>query len=63
MFYKLFREPVGKRGPWSCEDSMPQYRGMSGPGSGSGWVGEQVEGGGYRGLLERKLGKGIAFEM
>ena len=27
-----------------CDDSMPQYRGMSGPGSGSGWVGEQ-EGG------------------
>jgi hypothetical protein len=28
----------------------------------SGWVGEQGRGG-YRGLLERKLGKGIAFEM
>jgi hypothetical protein len=34
---------------------MPQYRGMPGPGS---RVGE-----GYRGFLERKLGKGIAFEM
>jgi hypothetical protein len=35
---------------------MPQYRGMPGPRSGSGWVGEQ--GGG------RVLGTfGIAFEM
>ena len=42
---------------------MPQYRGMPGPGSGSGWVGEQEEGGRDRGFLERKLGKGIAFEM
>ena len=24
-----------------CDDSMPQYRGMSGPGSRSGWVGKQ----------------------
>ena len=48
----------GRKGPWSCEDSMPQYRRMLGPGSGSGWVG-----GGHRGFLERKLGKGIAFEM
>jgi len=30
-----------------------QYRGMPGPGSRSGWVGEQGRGGGgYRGLLE-----------
>jgi hypothetical protein len=28
---------------------MPQYRGMTGPRSGSGWVGEW--GGGYGGLL------------
>jgi hypothetical protein len=35
----------------------PQYRGMLWPGSRSGWVGEEG-GGGYRGLLERKLGKG-----
>jgi hypothetical protein len=43
---------------------MPQYKGMPGPGIGSGWVGEQQgEGGWYRGFLERKLGKGIAFEM
>jgi hypothetical protein len=38
---------------------MPQYRGMQGPGSGSRWVGKQVE----KGFSERKLGKGIAFEM
>jgi hypothetical protein len=42
---------------------MPQYRGMPGSGSGSGWAGEQGEGGGYRGFSERKLEKGIAFEM
>ena len=42
---------------------MPQYRGMSGSGSGSGWVGEQEERGGYGELSERKLGKRIAFEM
>jgi hypothetical protein len=42
---------------------MPQYRGMPGPGSGSGWAGEQGEGGENRGFLEGKLGKGITFEM
>ena len=24
----------GRRGPWSCEDHMPQYRGIPGPGMG-----------------------------
>ena len=33
-----------RRGPRACEGSMPQYRGMPGPGSRSGWVGEQREG-------------------
>jgi hypothetical protein len=33
------------------------------PGSRSGWVREQGEGGGDRGFAERKLGKGITFEM
>jgi hypothetical protein len=42
---------------------MPQYREISGPGNRSDWVGEQGEGSGYRVLSERKLGKGIAFEM
>jgi hypothetical protein len=41
---------------------MPQYRGMPGPGSRSGWVGEQGKGR-VRRLLEKKVGKGIAFEM
>ena len=44
----------GRRGPWSCEDHMLQYRGMPGPGSRSGWVGER---GGSMGAL------GVAFEM
>jgi hypothetical protein len=35
---------IGRRGPWSCKDYMPQYRGMSGPGSGGVWVGEQGKG-------------------
>jgi hypothetical protein len=42
---------------------MTQYRRMPEPGSGSGWVGEQGQGRKYRGFSERKLGKGIAFEM
>jgi hypothetical protein len=37
-----------------------QYRGMPGPGSRSGWVEDQGEGGGYRGFSKRKLG---TFEM
>jgi hypothetical protein len=37
-------------------------QGMPRPGS-SGWVGEQGEGGGDRGILEGKPGKGIKFEM
>jgi hypothetical protein len=36
---------------------------MPGPGSRSGWVEKQEEGGGDRGLLEGKLGKRITFEM
>jgi hypothetical protein len=40
---------------------VPQYRGMPGPRSWSGSIGEQ--GGGDRGFLEGKLGKGITFEM
>jgi hypothetical protein len=41
---------------------MPQYRGMPGPRSRSGWVGKQGKGG-YSGISERKLEKWIAFEM
>jgi hypothetical protein len=35
---------------------MPEYRGMLGPGSRSGLVGEQGEGGKDRRFLVRKLG-------
>jgi hypothetical protein len=31
----------GEALPWSCEGSRPQCRGVPGPGSESGWVGEQ----------------------
>jgi hypothetical protein len=47
----------------SCEGSMPKIRGLPGPGSGSGWVGELGEGEKDGGGLEGKLGKGITFEM
>ena len=53
----------GRKGPWPCEGSMPQCRGMPGPGRGSGWVGEQEPGIENRGFSEGKLGKGITFEM
>jgi hypothetical protein len=36
---------------------------MPGPGSGSGWFGEQRKGGWDREFSEGKLGKGITFEM
>jgi hypothetical protein len=49
--------------PLVCKDYMPQYRGMPGPGSGSGWVGSRAGRGEYRGLSERKPRKGIALEM
>ena len=42
---------------------MPQYRGIPGPRSRSGWVGEQGEGRGDGEGLEGKLGKGITFEI
>jgi hypothetical protein len=29
----------GRKGPWSCEGSMPQCRGNSGQGGRNGWVG------------------------
>jgi hypothetical protein len=31
----------GRRGPWSCEGSRPQYRGMLGPGMGVGGLGSR----------------------
>jgi hypothetical protein len=54
---------MGGEAPWSCEDYMPQYRGMPGPGMEVGEVGEQEEEGRYRRFLEKKLEKGVAFEM
>ena len=42
---------------------MPQYRGLQGPGSRSGWFGEQGEGREDREFSAGKLGKGITFEM
>jgi hypothetical protein len=39
------------------------YRGMPGPGSRSGWVGKQGEGGKDRGFSKGKPGKGITFEI
>jgi hypothetical protein len=42
---------------------MPQCRGMLGPGSSSGSVGEQGKGRGDRAFSEGKPGKGITFEM
>jgi hypothetical protein len=58
-------EPVinGRRGLWFCEGSMPQCKGMPGPGSRSGWVGEQEEGGADRQFSERKPGKATTFEI
>jgi hypothetical protein len=43
------RPSLGREAPWYCKLYMPQYRGMPGPKSGSGWVGEWGEG--YGGLL------------
>jgi hypothetical protein len=42
---------------------MPQYRGMPGPEMGVRGLGSMGEGGGNRGFLEGKPGKGITFEM
>jgi hypothetical protein len=50
-----------ERGPWSCEGSMPQCRGMPRSGSGSRWIGEQGEGRGS--FSEGKPGRRIIFEM
>jgi hypothetical protein len=51
-------EDLRRRGPRSCEGSMPQYRGIfARTGHGSGWVGEQRHGGGDRGFSKGKLGK------
>jgi hypothetical protein len=49
MLLRMAYLPInGRRGPWSFEDHMPQYRGMPGPGSRNGWVREQDGGNGIR---------------
>jgi hypothetical protein len=46
---------------WSYEGSIPQCRGIPGPGNRSGWVGDQEERVGERGrrFLKGKPGKGL----
>jgi hypothetical protein len=34
----------GRRDPWSCDGSMPQYRRMPGPGMGVGGLGSRGRG-------------------
>jgi hypothetical protein len=51
-----------RKGPWPCEGSMPQSRGMAGQGSGSGWVSKQGEGDSM-GRFRGEMRKGIKFEM
>ena len=52
-------EDKGKTGPWSYEDSMPQYRGLPGSRSGSRWVGKQDRGEGIKGgVFQRETRKG-----
>jgi hypothetical protein len=53
----------GKRGSWSCENFIAQYRVLTEPERGSGWFGEQRERGKEWGVLEGKLEKGITFDM
>ena len=49
--------------PLSFEGSMPQFRGMPGPGRGSGWFREYGQGSEHRGFSKGKTGKRITFEM
>jgi len=53
----------GRRGPWSCEDSMPQCRGMSVWECRRGWVGillseKQVREDGIEGFWRGNRDKG-----
>jgi hypothetical protein len=40
----LIKKYIEREAHWSCKLYMSQYRGMTGPRSGSGWVGERVGG-------------------
>jgi hypothetical protein len=59
----------GRRGPWSCEGSMPQFKEYQSRKAGvNGWVKVQPhrsrgKGNGVGGFLKGKLGKGITLEM
>jgi hypothetical protein len=53
----------GRRGPWSSEDSKPQYSGMSGPGRCSGGLLRRERGESIEGFLKGKPGKDRTFEM
>ena len=52
----------GRRGPWSCDSSMPQCRRMPEPGNRSGWVGEDGRGI-YRCFLEGKPEKDNTWNL
>jgi hypothetical protein len=54
---------MGRRDPWRFEDSMPQYRECQGQEVGVGGLGSRGVGEVYRDILERKLSKGIEFEI
>jgi len=62
---------IGRRDLWSCEGSMPQYRGMPGWGKTEIGMGGQVREHPHRsrergmgwGLVEGKPEKGLTFEM
>jgi hypothetical protein len=54
---------MGGESHWSCEGSMPRYRGMPGPGMRCGWAGKQGEGEWDWGFSEGKPGKQTIFEM
>ena len=54
---------IGRRSPWSCEGSMPQCRGMPGPGSRSGWGGEQGQVGSVRGENFQRRNQGRGYHL
>jgi hypothetical protein len=47
-----------RRRSWSCEGSMPLYKGITGPGIGYWWVGEQGEGEKGYWIFRGETGKG-----
>ena len=53
----------GGGGPWSGEGAMHQCKGIPGPESGSGWVGEQGKRGADRGFSVGKPGMRTTFAM